>query len=131
MENFALKNDPVGVYNAVFEYSEVGLEVADNPLLKQVLVNLLPATRRVQFFSIAFRLNEIRQCAVNFRTIVKSLKDKNTALGVGAIREYLKEEADSVVRILEVHGNNIFSNDYEWANNRIHDLTSDSVFTFN
>ena len=48
-------------HEAVFEYSAVGLSAADNPILTQIITDLLPAVRRIHFLALIHHNQDLKK----------------------------------------------------------------------
>ena len=100
IEESAEKGDVNGYYNAIFEYALAGLKGAKNPLLEQMLIDLWPSNRRVQFASLSFRNEDLKKNAVFFQRATQYIEDGNTGKGSQGIRDYARNEKALALKML-------------------------------
>ena len=100
IEESAEKGDITGYFNAIFEYALAGLKGAKNPLLEQMLIDLWPSNRRVQFASLSFRTEDLKKNAVFFQQATQFVEDGNTRKASQTIRDYALNEKAFALKML-------------------------------
>ena len=100
IEENAEKGDVTGYFNATFEYALAGLKGAKNPLLEQMLIDLWPSNRRIQFASLSFRAEDLKKNAVFFQRATQYIEDGNTGKGSQGIRDYARNEKALALKML-------------------------------
>ena len=100
IEESAKKNDITGYFNAIFEYALAGLKGAKNPLLEQMLIDLWPSNRRVQFASLSCRAEDLKKNAVFFQQTTRYVEDGNTRKASQTIRDYARNEKALALKML-------------------------------
>lgn len=100
IEESAEKDDITGYFNAIFEYALAGLKGAKNPLLEQMLIDLWPSNRRVQFASLSFRAEDLKKNAVFFQQATQYVEDGNTRKTSQTIRDYARNEKAFALKML-------------------------------
>lgn len=95
MDNCAQKNDNEGFYDAVFNFIVTGIDSIKNPILKQMVMSIMPTSRRMQFF---VSLRKSRSSTVDlvgfYKRIMDALETRNIEKGVKAVEEYFKVEKE-------------------------------------
>jgi len=100
IEKSAEKGDITGYFNAIFEYALAGLKGAKNPLLEQMLIDLWPSNRRVQFASLSFRAEDLKKNAVFFQQATQFVEDGNIRKASQTIRDYARNEKAFALKML-------------------------------
>ena len=100
IEESAQKNDITGYFNGIFEYALAGLKGAKNPLLEQMLIDLWPSNRRVQFASLSFRAEDLQKNAVFFQQATRYVEEGNTRKASQTIRDYARNEKVLALKML-------------------------------
>ena len=100
IEESAEKGDITEYFNAIFEYALAGLKGAKNPLLEQMLIDLWPSNRRVQFASLSLRAEDLKKNAVFFQQATRYAEDGNTGKVSQTIRDYARNEKALALKML-------------------------------
>jgi|GEM_PF-3082517 len=79
-------------YEAVYEYSAVGLSAAENPILTQIIVDLLPAMRRIHFLALIHHTQDLKKNALYFKRLTERLLDHDADGGEAVMREYIMNQ---------------------------------------
>lgn len=94
-------SDIPAYYESIFEFTAVGLQAANNPILKQILVELMPNLRRIRCASLALKLKDKNSNLKYFRTIVECLKTRDEEKAVGAFRNFFNNEKDYAIIVAD------------------------------
>ncbi|MBC2716115.1 MAG: GntR family transcriptional regulator [Desulfobacteraceae bacterium] len=94
------KGDTMGYFNGIFEYASVGLAGAKNPLLEQMLLDLWPSNRRVQFASLSFRAEDLIKNVRFFQLATRYIEEGKAKMASQAIRDYAENEKAFALKIL-------------------------------
>ncbi|MBF0224309.1 MAG: GntR family transcriptional regulator [Desulfobacterales bacterium] len=94
LEASALAGDTVGYYNNIFEYALIALKAANNPLLEQVITELWPGNRRIQFATLSVRASDLLNNLKFFKDTLKYIKEGNSEMAELVIRSYAQNEKE-------------------------------------
>jgi DNA-binding GntR family transcriptional regulator len=94
IEDCAEKGDVAGYYNAIFQYAAIGQQAAGNPLLNQILNDLEPITRRIQFASLSLRVEDLRKNVVFFKLATQYIEKGDGEMAAQTIRNYAQNERE-------------------------------------
>ncbi len=100
IEKSAAKGDITGYFNAIFEYALAGLKGAKNPLLEQMLIDLWPSNRRVQFASLSFRAEDLNKNVGFFKRATRYVEEGNAKMASQTIRDYAQNEKAFALKML-------------------------------
>ncbi|MBE0480793.1 MAG: GntR family transcriptional regulator [Dehalococcoidia bacterium] len=92
IEQSAARGDYAGYYSAIFEFASVGLLAAKNPVLTEIIADLEPGTRRVQFASLSRRVEDLQRNVVFFKDVVRYVENKDPENACQTIRTYAQNE---------------------------------------
>jgi DNA-binding GntR family transcriptional regulator len=92
IKDCANEGDIPGYYDAIFQLALVGEKAAKNPLLEQMLGDLEPVTRRVQFASLRHRAEDLKKSVAFFERFVQCVETKDGETACQAIRAYTQNE---------------------------------------
>lgn len=92
IKNSAAADAPDAYYGAVYEYSAVGMSAAENPILTQIIVNLLPAVRRIHFLALMHHTQDLKKNALYFERLTEHLLNHNPDGGEAVMREYISNQ---------------------------------------
>ena len=95
-------SDPAAYYDAIFEFTSIGLQAAKNPILRQILVELMPNLRRLRSASLATKLKDRNSNLKYFRTIVDCLDSRDEEKAVEAFRNFFLNEKDYAIRVADL-----------------------------
>ena len=98
IESFAASGDVSGYYDAIFEYASIGQQAARNPLLDQMLKDLEPSTRRAQFASLSWRIEELNENVTFFKRAAQYVEDRNAEMASQTIRAYVQNEKEFALK---------------------------------
>ncbi len=99
IEQAAEKGDVHEYYNGIFEFAGVGMRAARNPLLEQTLKELWPSNRRIQYASLQFRKDDLKQNVRFFQAMAKYAAEGNGPMAEKEIRKYAQNEKAFALRI--------------------------------
>jgi len=88
----ATKGNLSDYYEALFHFALVGERAARNPLLEQMLADLEPLTRRVQFDSIRHHAEDLQRSVAFFEQTLHYIQNSNSEMACKKIQEYAQEE---------------------------------------
>lgn len=92
IKDCASRGDVPAYYDAIFRLALVGEKAAKNPLLEQMLGDLEPVTRRVQFASLRHRAEDLKKSVAFFERFLQSVEEKDGEVACQAIRAYTQNE---------------------------------------
>ena len=90
----ANRGDVPAYYDAIFRLALVGEMAAKNPLLEQMLGDLEPVTRRVQFASLRHRAEDLKKSVAFFERFLQCVEEKDGEMACQAIRAYTQNERE-------------------------------------
>ena len=85
-------------YDAIFQLALVGEKAAKNPLLEQILSDLEPVTRRVQYASLRHRAEDLKKSVTFFKEFVRCAEAKDGEKACRTIRAYTENERELALR---------------------------------
>ena len=94
IKDCANRGDVPAYYDAIFRLALVGEMAAKNPLLEQMLGDLEPVTRRVQFASLRHRAEDLKKSVAFFERFLQCVEEKNGEMACQAIRAYTQNERE-------------------------------------
>jgi len=98
IEDCAERGDVPGYYDAIFQLALAGEKAAKNPLLEQMLSDLEPVTRRVQYASLRHRAEDIKKSVTFFEEFVRCVEVKDGEKACQTIRAYTENERKLAIR---------------------------------
>lgn len=98
IKDCANKGDVPGYYDAIFQLALVGEKAAKNPLLEQMLGDLEPVTRRVQYASLRHRTEDLKKSVTFFERFVQCTEAKDGEMACQTIRAYTENERKLALR---------------------------------
>lgn len=109
----AAKGDVIGYYDAIFQFSAVGVAAGKSPLLVQMLANLEPITRRSQFASLSRRAGDLKKNVTFFEDAVKYVEERDAEGCSETIRAYAQNEKNFALSAFKNKKLNSVSNDLD------------------
>jgi DNA-binding GntR family transcriptional regulator len=94
------KGDTSEYFNAIFEYASIGLLGAKNPLLEQILLDLWPSNRRVQFASLSYRTEDLIKNVHFFQLTTRYMEKGDAEMASLTICNYVQNEKAFALKIL-------------------------------
>ncbi len=88
-------------YEALVNFTIVSLSEANNPILSNILLELLPNIKRMQYLSILLKTDKLKENALFFNTIIECLADKEIEKGVTAMQDYVMAEKEFVLSVID------------------------------
>ncbi len=101
MTETADKDDSNGFYEALFNFTVVSLGEANNPVLTNILTELLPSVRRMQYLSILLKTDKLKENVAFFKTIIDCLESRDIEKGVSAMHNYVMAEKEFVLSVID------------------------------
>jgi DNA-binding GntR family transcriptional regulator len=98
IKDCADRGDVPGYNDAIFKLALVGEKAAKNPLLEQMLSDLEPVTRRVQFASLRHRAEDLKKSVAFFERFVQYTEAKDGDMACQTIRAYTENERELALR---------------------------------
>jgi DNA-binding GntR family transcriptional regulator len=92
IEQCAEEADVKGYFDSIFQYAAAAMKAAKNPLLEQIITDLLPITRRIQFATLSLRIEDLRKNVKYFQLGTQYLEDRNAEMAAQTIQDYAKNE---------------------------------------
>ncbi len=99
IEKCAKQRDVIGYFNGIFDYAAIGMKAAGNPLLEQILSDMWPSTRRIQFASLSFRADELKTNVRFFQRATRYILAGDIEMADKVIREYARNEKAFALKI--------------------------------
>ncbi len=100
IEDSAERRDVEGYFDAIFNYGRVALKAAKNPILENLIIELWPSNRRIQFASLTFRLDELKTNAGHFQQTLLCAEERNIPLAEKTIRDLVELEKHSALKMI-------------------------------
>ncbi len=97
----AESGDITAYYGAVYEYSAVGLSAADNPILTQIIVDLLPAMRRIHYVALLNQTRNLSENSEYFQLLTRHMNDRNPDGGEDVMRSYIQNEKKIAIEAIK------------------------------
>ena len=88
----AESNDVTAYYNAVYEFSAVGLSAETNKIRKQIILDLLPAVRRIHYIALLNQTQNLSENANYFQLLTKCMNARDSDGGEKVMRSYIENE---------------------------------------
>ena len=101
MEEAAENGDSQSFYDALFNFTIVSLAEADNSVLSNILMELLPNIKRMQYLSILLKNDKLKENVTFFKTIIECLVSQEIEKGVAAMQAYVLAEKDFVLSVID------------------------------
>ena len=92
IEKISKSGDENAYYNVRFEYAQIGLDVTDNPLLKEILMDFVPSLMRVQHAALKQRISNIDRTLTYLRRINDAMRTRNVEKGLTALKALLAND---------------------------------------
>jgi DNA-binding GntR family transcriptional regulator len=100
----AENGDVEAYYNGIFEYAAVGMQGAKNPLLEQMVIELWPSNRRIQFASLLRRADDLKENIIFFKKASEYIEKKDGVKAEEIIRKYAHNEKAFALKLLNGRG---------------------------
>ena len=101
MDDAAENGDSKAFYDALFNFTIVSLAEANNPVLSNILMELLPNIKRMQYLSILLKNDKLKENIIFFKTIIECLVSHEIDKGVNAMQDYVMAEKDFVLSVID------------------------------
>ena len=92
MEECADKSDFEGYYDGMFKFTSVCMKIVNNPILEQIILNLWPSKRRMEFATLYKRKDRLRENLKFFLRGATSYMEGRLDLVEKDIRYYIEQE---------------------------------------
>ncbi|MCP4118941.1 MAG: GntR family transcriptional regulator [Desulfobacteraceae bacterium] len=100
IEAHARKGNVLEYYSGIFEFAAIGMAAARNPLLEQMLMDLWPSIRRIQFASLSIRSERLKENGDYFKKMILYLEENNPGMTEKIVREYAENEKQFAMSII-------------------------------
>lgn len=100
----AENGDVEAYYNGIFEYAAVALQGAKNPLLEQMVMELWPSNRRIQFASLLRRADDLKKNVIFFKKASEYVENNDCVKAEEIIRQYAYNEKAFALKLLNGKG---------------------------
>jgi DNA-binding GntR family transcriptional regulator len=100
IENISRDGDENAYYNARFEYAQIGLDVTDNQLLKEILMDFVPSLMRVQHAALKQRISNIERTLTYLRKINDAMRTRNVEKGLTALKALLANDMAIALQVI-------------------------------
>ena len=94
------QEDVQAYFNGIFEFAGVAMTAARNPMLKQMLIELWPNNRRIQYASLADRKADLKRNQQYFRHMAKYASEGDAENAAAVIIQYARNEKKFALRII-------------------------------
>lgn len=101
IETHAMKGNVLEYYSGIFEFAAIGMAAARNPLLEQMLMDLWPSIRRIQFASLCIRAERLKENGAYFKKMIRYLEENNPGMTEKIVREYAENEKQFAMGIIK------------------------------
>ena len=88
-------------YEALVKFTIVSLSEANNPILSNIMLELLPNVKRMQYLSILLKTDKLKENIKFFKTIIGCLESREIEKGVAAMHDYVAAEKDFVLSVID------------------------------
>jgi DNA-binding GntR family transcriptional regulator len=92
MEECADKSDFEGYYDGMFKFTSVCMKIVNNPILEQIILNLWPSKRRMEFATLYRRKDSLRENLKFFLRGATSYMEGRLELVEKDILDYIEQE---------------------------------------
>jgi len=99
IKSAAAEGDVQAYYSGIFEFAEVAMKAARNPMLEQLLMELWPNNRRIQYASLVHRKADLKKNVVFFQHMAKYASEGKAEEAATAISEYARNEKAFALKI--------------------------------
>lgn len=109
MEACADRADFEGYYDGMFQFTHACLKIAGNPLLEQIILNLWPSKRRMEYATLHHRRDSLGENLKFFLKGLNAFADGRFDEIEGFIRVYIQQEKECAISLareyyLQHHG---------------------------
>lgn len=101
IEAHARKGNVREYYSGIFEFAAIGMAASQNPLLEQMLLDLWPSIRRIQFASLSIRAEKLKENGAYFKKMSHYLEEDNPGMTEKIVREYAENEKQFAMGIIK------------------------------
>lgn len=95
----AQAGDTAGYNDAVIQYGLACLAAAGNPLLEQMIFDLLPGIRRIFYATFAYGKEDLRKNAAVVQLGTRYIRDGNAEMASKTVREWIQNEKTIALRL--------------------------------
>lgn len=106
MEKCADKADFEGYYDGMFQFTSACMKIVNNPILEQIILNLWPSKRRMEFATLYRRKDSLRENLKFFLRGATSYMEGRMDIVEKDIREYIEQEKNCAILLANEFENN-------------------------
>lgn len=99
IESAAEEHNVEAYYNSIFEFAAVGLRASRNPLVENILLDLWPSNRRIQYASLSSREEELKSNVRFFQDMYKHLVSGEMNRLEDTVKAYARNEKEFALQI--------------------------------
>jgi DNA-binding GntR family transcriptional regulator len=92
MEDCADKSDFEGYYDGMFKFTSAGMKIVNNQILEQIILNLWPSKRRMEFATLYRRKDSLRENLIFFLQGTNHYLEGRFEMVEKAIHDYIDQE---------------------------------------
>lgn len=107
MEESADKADFEGYYNGMFQFTTFCMKAVDNPILEQIVLNLWPSKRRMEFATLYRRKSSLRENLNFFLKGTTAYMEGHLDLVEKYIGEYIEHEKECAISLAKEYNQDI------------------------
>lgn len=105
MEECADKSDFEGYYDGMFQFTSAFMKIVNNPILEQIILNLWPSKRRMEFATLYRRKDSLRENLKFFLKGSTSYMEGRLELVEKDIRDYIEQEKSCAILLAKEFDN--------------------------
>jgi DNA-binding GntR family transcriptional regulator len=87
-------------YDGIFEFAGVSMKASRNPMLTQMLLELWPNNRRIQYASLSHRKSDLKKNQIFFQQMAKHASKGNAEEAVKTIHNYARNEKEFALKMI-------------------------------
>ncbi len=88
-------------FEAIFEFGAVSLLAANNPLIVDIIDDLLPSFQRIIFLSFNYRKDDIQDSVDFCRKMISCMETRDENRGDQVLRDYFLQEKEIAIEALK------------------------------
>ena len=101
IEAQAQKGNVREYYSGIFKFAAIGMAASQNPLLEQMLLDLWPSIRRIQFASLSIRAEKLKENGAYFKKMILYLEQNDPGMTEETVRAYAENEKQFAINIIK------------------------------
>ena len=101
MEKCAYKSDFEGYYDGMFKFTSICMKIVNNPILEQIILNLWPSKRRMEYATLYRRKDSLKGNLDFFLKGTTAYMEGRLDLVEGYIGEYIEHEKECAILLAQ------------------------------